>query len=142
MSKNRIIDQESRKYALILFIGIFGSVTLFLFSDYQRKQYNNIKPSRGFKGSRGKIGEPGKAANDACDKRQCREDIIFNKVLNTINTKVYSTKSHPSSIKNDYIKNKIKLIISSDQFNEYQERTTFDTTLKYVQQGSTGSADF
>ena len=132
MSKKRMIDQESRKYSLILFIGIFGSITLFLFSDYQRKQYKNIKPSRGFKGPRGKIGEPGKAANDVCDKRQCREDIIFNKVLNTINNKVYSTKSHPSSIKNDYIKNKIKLIISSDQFNEYQERTNFDTTLKYV----------
>ena len=53
LSKNITYDEKSRKYMLIIFISIFWSVTFFLFSDYHRKQFKKIKPSRGTKGPRG-----------------------------------------------------------------------------------------
>ena len=132
ISPNRQFDEKGRKFALIFFIAIFTSITLFLFSDYQRKQFKNIKPPQGFKGPRGKKGEEGAKGEDKCDRRGCKEEIIYNKIINFVNEVYRDYVKEPKVLRNNYLKNKIKLIVGSQQFKEYEERTSFDETMDEV----------
>ena len=124
--KINIPDYNNRKILLLFFVATFISALIYFISKYVRELSDKRIPQRGSKGIRGKRGDEGKTKDD-CDPIKCKREICNKKILNHI-SKIYSDilkmKGHKQitpnrEIINNFIKNKVKLLCRSNQFQKF-----------------------
>lgn len=134
-----IPNKGARSIILFMFIGTFISVLFFFVSNYIRELSDRTRPKHGNKGTMGQRGEEGKKSDD-CDPVKCKRTICNKKILNHI-SEIYSGLLQKKEgkkltlnreIRNQFIKNKIKLLCRSTQLQKFISKKGNDKAYNYI----------
>jgi hypothetical protein len=95
--------------------------------------YINVKNKRGPDGQRGPDGEQGEIGDVGKCAPNCRESLCTDGIITAIENYLTTLEpTKPIKLKNVYIKQKIKSLCESQQFNELSPYKGVDTLIKYL----------
>lgn len=133
---NDLTNLNLRYTALLIYIVTFVTLFGFTLSHYYIKVSRVKKGKGGEKGIRGNRGTQG--TDKTCNPRQCTEEICYPKLLRHC-TQTYMDILKKKNIinvggfENKYLKNKLKLLCKSKQFQEMIKKQGSSKAYLYVQ---------